>query len=106
MNRGYYIELLTPETIKLLGSTKSKTTKDKNGENVPHIEITEVVLVRCNIVNNDYQQDLRTLVPNQSFGQLLDSSPKNFILLKTFDSGFAYIEVWFTDQNSRPLEIK
>ena len=106
MNRGYYIELLTPETIKLLGSTKSKTTKDKNGENVPHIEITEVVLVRCNIVNNDYQQDLRTLVPNQSFGQLLDSSPKNFILLKTFDSGFAYIEVWFTDKNSRPLEIK
>ena len=69
------------ETIKLLESTKSKTTKDKNGENVPHLEITEVVLVHCNIVNNDYQQDSRvlyTFVPNKSFGQLLDISPKKF----------------------------
>ena len=59
---------LTPETIKLLGSIKNKITKDKNGENVLHLEITEVVLVHCNIVNNDYQQDLRilfTLVPNK-----------------------------------------
>ena len=52
---GYYLELLTPETMKLLGSTENKITKDKNGENVPHLEITEVVLVHCNIVNNDYQ---------------------------------------------------
>ena len=106
---GYYLELLTPETMKLLGSTKSKITKDENGENVPHLEITEVVLVHCNIVNNDYQQDSRvlyTFVPNKSFGQLLDISPKNFIFLKTFDSEFSYIEVWFTDQNSKPLEIK
>ena len=51
---GYYFELLMPETIKLLGSTKSKKNKDKNGENVPHLEITEVVLIQCNIVNNDY----------------------------------------------------
>ena len=58
---GYYLELLTPETMKLLGSTKSKITKDENGENVPHLEITEVVLVHCNIVNNDYQQDSRVL---------------------------------------------
>ena len=106
---GYYLELLTPETMKLLGSTKSKITKDENGENVPHLEITEVVLVHCNIVNNDYQQDSRvlyTFVPNKSFGQLLDISPKNFIFLKTFDSEFSYIEVWFTDQNSKPLEIE
>ena len=50
---GYYLKLLTPERMKLLGSTKSKITKDKNGENVPYLEITEVVLVHCNIVNND-----------------------------------------------------
>ena len=53
---GYYFELLTPETMKLLGSTK-KITNNENGENVPHLEITEVALVHCNIVNNDYQQD-------------------------------------------------
>ena len=64
---GYCLELLTPETIKLLGSTENKIIKDKNGENVPHLEFTEVVLVHCNIVNNDYQHDLRvlyTFVPN------------------------------------------
>ena len=52
---GYTLERLTPETMKLFGSTKNKITKNKNGENVPHLEITEVVLVHCNIVNNDYQ---------------------------------------------------
>ena len=75
--------------MKLFGSTKSKITKDENGENVPHLEITEVVLVHCNIVNNGYQQDSRvlyTFVLNKSFGQLLDISPKNFILWKAFDS--------------------
>ena len=71
-----------PETIKLLGRTKSKITKDKNDENVPHLEITEVILVHYNIVSNDYQQDSRvlyTFVPNKSFGQLLDISLKNLI---------------------------
>ena len=57
INTGYYLELLTTETMKLLGSTKNKITLDKNGENVSHLEITEVVLGHCNIVNNDYQQD-------------------------------------------------
>ena len=57
----YYLELLTPETMKLLGSTESKITKDKNGENVPHLEIVELVLVHFNLVNNDYQQDSRIL---------------------------------------------
>ena len=52
---GYYLELLTPETMKLLGSTESKITKDKNGENVPHLEVVELVLVHCNLVHNDYQ---------------------------------------------------
>ena len=58
---GYYLELVTLETMKLLGSTKTKITKDKIGENVPHLEITEVVLVHCNTVDNDYQQDSRVL---------------------------------------------
>ena len=98
-----------PETMKLLGSSQSKITKDNNGENVPHLETTEVILVHCNIVNNDCQQDSRvlyTFVPNKSFGQLLDISPKNFIFLKAFNSEFLYIEVWFTNQNSKPLEIE
>ena len=61
LKTGYYLELLTRETMKLLGSTKSKTTKDENGENVPHLKLTEVVLIHCNIVNNDYKQDSRVL---------------------------------------------
>ena len=100
----YYLKLLTPETMKLLGSTKSKINKGKNGENVPHSEINELVLIHCNI-----QQDSRvlyTFVPNKSFGQLLDISPKNFIFLKIFNQEFSYIEVWFTDQNSKPLQIE
>ena len=106
---GCCLELLVAETMKLLGSTKIKITKDKNVENAPHLEITELVLVHCNIVNNDYQQDSRvlyTFVPNKLFGQLLDISPKNSIFLKTFNSEFSCIEVWFTDQNSKPLEIE
>ena len=79
---GYYLELLMPEMMKLLANTKIKITKHKNGENVPHLEITEVVLIHCNIVNNVYQQDSRvlyTFIPNKSFGQLLDISRKNFV---------------------------
>ena len=75
---------LSPETMKLLGSTKSK-----NGENVSHLEITEVIIVHFNIFDNNYQQDSRvlyTFVPNKSFGQLLNVSPKNFIFVKTSNS--------------------
>ena len=75
IKNGYSIELLTPETMKLLANTKDKITEDKNGENVPHLEITEVVLVHCSIVNNDYQQDsrvLHTFVPIKPFGSLLE----------------------------------
>ena len=85
----YILELLTPETMKLLGSTVNKITKDKDGENVPHLEITEVALAHCNIVNNNYQQDSRvlyTFVPNKPFGNLLEISPTNHIFLKTFNS--------------------
>ena len=77
------------ETMKLLGSTKSKITKNGNGENVPNLEITEVVLICFNILNNNYQQNSRVLyifVPNKSFGHLLDISPKKFIFLTTFNS--------------------
>ena len=105
---GYYLELLTPETMKLLGSAKSKVTNDKNGKNVPHLEITEVVLVYCNLVNNDYQQGLRilyTFVLNKPFGSLLEISPKNHLFLKTFNSEFQEIKIWFTNQNSKPLEV-
>ena len=68
--------------MKLVGSTENKLTKDKNGENVPHLEIMGVVLVHCNIVNDDYQQDSRvlyTFVPNKLFGSLLNISPTNHI---------------------------
>ena len=109
IKNGYSLELLTPETMKLLGSTENKITKDKNGENVPHFEITEAALVHCTIVNNDYQKDSRvlyTFLPNKPFGSLLEISPANHIFLKTFNSEFQGIEVWFTDQNSQPLEIK
>ena len=109
IENGYYLELLTPETIKLLGSTESKLTKDKNGENVPHLEVVELVLVYCNLVNNDYQQDSRILyafVPNKTFGSLLQISPTNHIFLKTFNSEFQEIKVWFTDQTSKPLEVE
>ena len=94
--------------MKLLGSTKNKMTKDKNGGNVPHLEITEVILVHCNIVNSDYQQGSRvlyTFVPNEFFGGLLETSSTN-IFLKTFDSEYGKIKVWFTDQNSQPLEME
>ena len=100
---GYSLELLTPETMKLLGSVENKITKNKNGENVPHLGIMEIVLVHCNIVNNDYQEVSRvlcTFVPNKPFGNLLQISPTNHIFLKTFNSKYDEIIVWFTEQNS------
>ena len=105
---GYYLELLTPETMKLLGSAESKITKDKNGENVPRLEVLELVLVHGNLVNNDYQQDSRILYAflyaNKTFGSLLEISPTNHVFLKTFNSEFQEIKIWFTDQTSAPLE--
>ena len=101
---GYYLQLLTPETMKLLGSAE-----DKNSENVPCLEVVELVLVHCNLVNNDYQQDSRILyafVPNKTFGSLLEISPTNHVFLKTFNSEFQEIKIWFTDQTSAPLELE
>ena len=89
--------------MKLLGSTENKLIKNK------YREVTEVVLVHCNLVNNDYQEDsrvLHTFVPNKPFVNLLEVAPTNFIPLKTFNSEFSHMEVWFTDQNCQPLEIE
>ena len=109
IKNGYSLGLLTSQTMKLLGCTENKITWDKNGENVLHLEITEVVVVHCDIANNDYQQDSRvlyTFVPNKPFGSLLEISLTNDIFLKTFNSEYDEIKVWFTDQNSQPLEIE
>ena len=88
---------------------KNKITKDKNGEDVPHLEVVELVVVHCNLVNNDYQQDSRilyTFVPKKPFGNLFEISPTNHIFLKTFNSEFQEIKIWFTDQTSKPLEVE
>ena len=98
---GYYLDLLTPETMKLLWNSENKITKDRNDENVPYLEIAEVVLVYCNIVNNDYHQDSRvlyTFVPNKPFVSLLEFWPTNFMFLKIFKSEFQEVDVGFTDQ--------
>ena len=77
--------------MELLRSTENKISKNKNGENVPHLQMTEVVLVHCNIFNNDYQHDssiLYTFVPNKPFVSVVEISPTNHIFLKTLDSEF------------------
>ena len=109
IKNGYYLEPLTPETMKLLGSSKTRITKDENDEDVPNLKVVEVVLVHCNLVNDDYQQESRilyTFVPNKTFGSLLEISPKNHVFLKNFNSEFREIKVCFTDQKSRPLEVE
>ena len=91
--------------MKFLGSTKIKMNKDKYNEDVPNLEIADVVLDHCNILNNNCQQNTRvlyTFVPTKLFGQLLDISPTDFTFLKTFKSE---IEAWFTDQNSKLPEM-
>ena len=106
---GYKLELLSKETMKLLGSTKDTIDADKNSENVPKLENVEVVLVHCNLVNNAYQQHSRvlfTFVPTKQYGQLISISPKSLIFLKTMNTEFSEIEVWFTDQNNNALEIE
>ena len=109
IKNGYYLELLTPETMKLLENTESKITGEKDSENVPQLEVVELVLIHCNIVDNIYQQNSRilyTFVPNKPFGSLLEISSPNHIFLKTFNSEFQEIKVWFTDQNNNPLEVE
>ena len=109
IKNGYKLELLTPKTMKLLGSTKKVVDKDKNGETVPKIESVKVVLVHCNLVKNDYQHTSKvsvTFVPNKKFSQLINISPHAFAMMNTVNTEFSYVEVWFTDQASRALEIE
>ena len=94
--------------MKLLGSTKD-IDQNKDGEHVPKLESVAVILLHCNLVNNNYQQAskvLLTFLPNKQFGQLINIAPHSLILLRTTNTEFSSIEVWFTDQNSEPLEIE
>ena len=105
----YKLELLSKETMQLLGSSKKEIDKNKDGEIVPRLETVEVVLVHCNLVNNNYQQTskvLFTFVPNKQFGQLITFTPNSLTILKTTNTEFSFVETWFTDQNNRPLEIE
>ena len=95
--------------MKLLGNTKKVADKDKNGENAPKLESVDVILVHCNLVKNDYQHTskvLFTFVPNKKFGQLLNVSPHVFTMVNTVDTEFSSVEVWFTDQSSKVVEIE
>ena len=106
---GYKLELLTSETMKLLGSTKKVVDKNKNRDDVPKLESVEVVLVLCNLVKNDYQHASKVLfsfVPNKKFGQLLNISPCVFTMMNTINTELSSVEVWFTDQSSKALEIE
>ena len=106
---GYKLELLSKETMKLLGSTKNIIDSDKNSENVPRLENVEVVLVHCNLVNNSYQQHSRvlfTFVPTEQYGKLISISPHSLVFFKTMNMEFSEIELWFTDQHNNALEIE
>ena len=95
--------------MKLLGSAKKDVNQDQDGENVPKLQSAEVVLVHCNLVNKNYQQALKalfTFVPDKQFGQLITIAPHSLSMLTTTSGGFQSIEVWFKNQNNRPLEIE
>ena len=101
--------MLTPETMKLLGSTKKDVDKDKDGEIVPKLESVEVVLVHCNLVKNDYQHTSKVLfsfVPNKQFGQLINISLHSLMMMNTVTTEFCYTDVWFTYQASKALETE
>ena len=106
---GYKLELLSKETMTLLGSSSNTINSNKDGELLPKLEVVEVVLVHCNLVNNDYQHAskvLFTFVPNKQFGQLITVEPHSLTMLKTVIAEITFFEIWFTNQNNRPLEIE
>ena len=106
---GYKLKLLTPETMKSLGSTKQDVDSNKNSENVTKLESAEVVLVHCNLVKNDYQHTSKVLfsfVPNKQFGLLINISPRFLTMMNTVNTDFSFVEVWFTDQTSKAIEIE
>ena len=95
--------------MRLLGSTEQNIAKDENGETVPKVETVDVALMHRNVFNNNYQQAskvLFTFVPDKQFGQLITISPHSLTMLETTNAEFPFIELWFTDQNNRPLEIE
>ena len=101
--------MLTPETMRLLGSTKKDVDKDKNGEIVPKLESVEFVLVHCNLVKNDHQHASKVLfsfVPDKQFGQFINISLNTLTMMNTVKTEFSHVEVWFTNQNSKALEIE
>ena len=105
---GYKLELLTVETVRLLGSGKKGVNKDKDGKNMPKLESVEVVLVYCNLVKNDYQHTSKVFfffVPDKQFGQLINISPHSLTMTNTVNTEFFSVEVWFTDQASKALEM-
>ena len=106
---GYKLEVLTPETMKLLGSTKKDFDSNKNSENVPKLESDEVVLVYCNLVKNDCQHTSKVLfsfVPNKEFGLLINISRHSLTMMNTVNTEFSFVQVWFTDQTSKVLEVE
>ena len=109
INAGNKLELLSPETMNLLGSAKEDVDKDKDGEGVPKLESVEVALVHCNLVNIIYQKAFKvlfTFVPNKQFCQLITIWTHSLTMLKTTSTEFQSIKLWFTDQNKIPLEIE
>ena len=101
--------MLTPEAIRLLSSTKEDVDADNNSENVPKLESVEIVFVHCNLVHNDYQHLSKVLfnfIPNKQFGQLINISPNTLTMMNTVNTEFSFVEVWFTDQASKALEIE
>ena len=109
MKTGYKLEFLTPETIRLLGSTKKYVDSDKNSENVPKLGSIKVALVQCNLVKNDYQRTSKVLfsfIPNKQSGQLINISPDSLTIINTVNTEFSFVEVWFIDQASKALEIE
>ena len=106
---GYKLELFSKETMRLLGSSADTIDGDKNSELVPKLESVDLVLVHCNLVNNSHQKAskvLFTFVPNKKYSQLINVSPETLIMLKTVNTECSFIEIWFTDQDNRPLEIE
>ena len=106
---GDKLELQTAETMNLFCSTKKLIGKTKNGEKVPSLEVAEVLLARCNLVDNQYQQKyevLYTFTPNKSYAYLLNVEPSNLVFLKNYNTDFDEIIITFTDQNAWPLEIE
>ena len=106
---SYKLEILTPETMKLLGNTEKGVDKDKDGETVPKLEYVEDVLVHCNLVKSDYQHTSKVLfsfVSNKQFGQLINIPPHSLTMMNTVNTEFSFVEVWFTDQASKALETE